>query len=386
MSDFLKSLVARQLGEAAVVRPRLSGRFEPPPDAFAHEAPRRASEFDEPNADANAFGLFLEVETHAAPARDAAPSPLINRDSRAPAPRRETDEPPPRVVFVKEPRDESQFTSRPERSPAQTSERTHDAPLQVRESRRDDAHDAPSTADASDSHARTRTREESDAHVRPKSVVPSFKEDAARASDERASAARPPAASDVDEEKPVRPVSTARDPDDLSTRARTHGDRRTPSQLEPREPSGREVNEARHPSSDVRPSQAPAPVRPEARVVHRASDESSMLTRTEPARTREAARSRDDEAESNAGRHTRRGGQESAAFEPPPSRRVARQAAARDASRARAEVAPIINVTIGRVEVRATQAQPSAPRRTEAVAPRMSLDDYLRRRSGEVRE
>jgi hypothetical protein len=227
-------------------------------------------------------------------------------------------------------------------------------------------------------------REESNAHVRPKSIVPSFKEDAPRASDERA--ARPHVKSDFDEEKPVRPVSTTRGPDDLSTRARTHGGRRTPSQLEPREPSGREVNEARRPSSDVRPSHAPAPVWPEAGVARRAPDEPSTLARTEPAPTREAARSRDDEAESNAGRHARRGGQESAAFEPPPTRRVARQTAARDASRARAEAAPIINVTIGRVEVRATQAQPSAPRRTEAVAPRMSLDDYLRRRSGEVRE
>ena len=45
-----------------------------------------------------------------------------------------------------------------------------------------------------------------------------------------------------------------------------------------------------------------------------------------------------------------------------------------------AESAPIINVTIGRIEVRATNAPP-APRRQSA-APLMSLDDYLRQRAG----
>jgi hypothetical protein len=359
MSDFLKSLVARQLGEAAAVRPRLSGRFEPPSDAFATEAPRRAGEFED--TDADALELYLEVETRPAPARETATPPVSNEDSRAAAPRRESDETPARVVFVKEPRDESQFPSRPERSPAQTSERANDAPLQGRESKGDDA------------------------PVRPKSIVPSFDEEAERASDERA--ARPPAESSVDEEKPVRPVSPTRGPDDFVTRARTRGERRTPSQLEPREPSSHEVNEARRPSSDVRPSQTSTPRRIEARVARHESDESSTLTRTEPARSRETAHSRDDEAESNAGRHALRGRQEPAAFEPQPTRRVARQTQARDASRARAvEAAPTINVTIGRVEVRATQGPSPAPRRTEVAAPRMSLDDYLRRRSGEVRE
>lgn len=45
------------------------------------------------------------------------------------------------------------------------------------------------------------------------------------------------------------------------------------------------------------------------------------------------------------------------------------------------EAAPVINVTIGRVEVRAAQA-PAAPRQQSRSAPPMSLDDYLRRRAG----
>lgn len=379
MSDFLKSLVARQLGEAATVRPRLSGRFEPPPDAFAPEAPRRAAEFEEPDADA--LGLFLEVETRPAPARDAATPPVSNEDSRVSAPRRETDEMPARVVFVKEPRDEPQFALRTERGPALTSERTNDAPLQGREGKRDDA---PSPTDVANSLTPTRTREEGDAPVRPRSIVPSFDEETARASDERA--ARPPAESSVDEDKPVRPVSPTQTPSNFATRARTRGERRTPSQPEPRELSNHEVNDARQPSSDVRPSQASTPAQVKARVARRASDESSTLTPTETARSRETAHSRGDDAESDAGRHARAGRQEPAALEPRPTRRVARQTAARDASRARAEAAPIINVTIGRVEVRATQGPSPVPRRTESAAPRMSLDDYLRRRSGEVRE
>jgi hypothetical protein len=76
----------------------------------------------------------------------------------------------------------------------------------------------------------------------------------------------------------------------------------------------------------------------------------------------------------------------SSTIEPKHAPRRERRTAARDTPSARTEVAPTINVTIGRVEVRATQAQASAPRRAEAHAPRMSLDEYLRRRSGEARE
>jgi hypothetical protein len=48
----------------------------------------------------------------------------------------------------------------------------------------------------------------------------------------------------------------------------------------------------------------------------------------------------------------------------------------------RAPAAPSINVTIGRVEVRATSPAPSAPARPPARAPITSLDDYLRKRAG----
>src|ERR1051325_11577274 len=70
MSDFLKSLVARQLGAAPVVRPRLPGRFAPPPDACASEAHAPAARWDEPDADA--LELSIEVETRPTHARDAA--------------------------------------------------------------------------------------------------------------------------------------------------------------------------------------------------------------------------------------------------------------------------------------------------------------------------
>ena len=384
MSDFLKSLAARQLGEAASVRPRLTGRFEPPPDAFAPEAPRRAAGFDEPNADA--LELFLEVETRPAPARDDATPRAAHEDTRAHAPRRDADETPARVVFVKEQRDESQPAQRLERTPSQTSERASDAPIRGRESRVDDASDVHPPSDASDPRVRTRAREDGDAPVRPKSVVPSFDEEASRAQDERARDARPPAEPNVDEGKPVRPSSPTHGPSSFAIRARTLGERREPSQPEPREPSWNEVDEARRPSTDMRPTPTSTPARRETQVVRRAPDESSSSTRGERERARESARPRDDAAESSAGRRARPRGQETAAFEPPHGRRVARQSAARDAPRPSVESAPTINVTIGRVEVRATQAPTPAPRRSEGAAPRMSLDDYLRRRSGEVRE
>jgi hypothetical protein len=354
MSDFLNSLVARQLGDAASVRPRLAGRFEPSPDAFASEAPRRATEFEEP--DANALELFPEVETRPEPAR---------------TPRRETDETSTRFVFVREQRGESQSTSSPERSPAQSSDQTHEA---------------ASSMDAADAHARARAREESDAPVRPKSIVPSFGEEAARASVESTSDARTTTGSGVDEREPVRPSSPARGPSSFATRERISDERREPSQLEPRATSRREAEDSRPSSSNVRPAPSPTSARIEVRDVRRASDEASSFTQTDSTRTRESAHSRDDANESGAERHARQFRQESAAFEPPQGRRVARQSKARDASRTQTEPTPTINVTIGRVEVRATHAPQASPRRTESAAPRMSLEDYLRRRNGEVRE
>src|SRR5262249_2057586 len=42
----------------------------------------------------------------------------------------------------------------------------------------------------------------------------------------------------------------------------------------------------------------------------------------------------------------------------------------------------VINVTIGRIEVRATPPQSAAPRSSNQKPPVMSLDDYLRQRGG----
>jgi hypothetical protein len=45
-----------------------------------------------------------------------------------------------------------------------------------------------------------------------------------------------------------------------------------------------------------------------------------------------------------------------------------------------AQLPPTINVTIGRIEVRATTPQAAQPRRSKPAAPTMSLEEYLRRR------
>ena len=47
--------------------------------------------------------------------------------------------------------------------------------------------------------------------------------------------------------------------------------------------------------------------------------------------------------------------------------------------------APAIHVTIGRVEVRAIQSTAPTPKPAKAVAPRLSLDDYLQKRDGGAR-
>lgn len=348
MSDFLKSLAARQLGEAAAVRPRLAGRFEPPTAAFAPEVARRANEFEEP--DANALELFLEVETHAAPARDSGPRHKGHEDPRAHEPRRESDETNTRVVFVKEPREESRPVLRQERSTTQDSERTHDAP-------------AP--PNAADSRARTRGRDADDSHVRPQHVVPAS----------------------VDEGGPVRPAAQSGERSPFPARALARGERGESSTVEPRGPSGREADEVKRPSSEVRPAPPSSPARREAAAAPSLREEELSFLRNESARARERERRGEDADESHAPRQVRRGRESSGAIEPRPVPRRERAAAARDAQRERAEAPPTINVTIGRVEVRATQGPPPSPRRAEDAAPRMSLDDYLRRRrNGEVRE
>jgi hypothetical protein len=348
MSDFLKSLAARQLGDVPAVRPRLSGRFEPPPDAFAHEATRRAAGFEEQETDA--LELFLEVETHAAPARDAATPLDTHEGTRTRAPRRETDKARERVVFVREPREESQPVLRQERGAAQDSEH---------------AHDAPPPSNVTDSRMQVRERDEGDTPVRPRSIIPVPDED----------------------DGLIRPDSQTGVRVPFLTSARTHGERRTPSELEPREPSVRESVEAQRPSNVVRPVPTPTPARREAADAPRTHDEELSFLRNESARGRERGRQREDAGESNAARQSQRGRESPGTIEPRHAPRRERQASARDAKRERAEVAPTINVTIGRVEVRATQGTPPAPRRAETAAPRMSLDDYLRRRrNGEVRE
>lgn len=361
MSDFLKSLAARQFGEAPAVRPRLSGRFEPPPDAFAHEAARRAAGFEEPETDA--LELSLEVETHAAPARDDAPHRDTHDDSPPTPPRRETDErhartreplretdeTRARVVSVREPREDSQPALRQERNSSRDSEH---------------AHDAPPPSNVTDSRTQTRVRDESDTHVRPRSVVPV----------------------PVKDDGLIRPDSQTGVSAPFMTRARSREERFEPSELEPREPPAREAFEEQRPSNVVRPAQPTSHARREADAAPRTHDEEPSLLRNESARTRERDGRREDADESRAARQSQRVRESSATIEPRHVPRRERQASAREAKRERAEVAPTINVTIGRVEVRATQAPAPSQRRAETAAPRMSLDDYLRRRNGEVRE
>lgn len=67
--------------------------------------------------------------------------------------------------------------------------------------------------------------------------------------------------------------------------------------------------------------------------------------------------------------------------QPRVTRSMEAKASAEAASNEAVEAAPVINVTIGRVEVRATHA-PVTPRQQSGSDPLMSLDDYLRRRAG----
>lgn len=345
MSDFLKSLVARQLGEAASVRPRLAGRFEPPPDAFAPDARAHPATWGEP--DAEPPELFFEVETQAAPARGAAPTQAAQEDSPTPAPRREVVETSSRVVVMREPRDDSQTVFRQERGTTSEPERAHD-----------------STAPPSAAESQTGGRQESDAHARPKSVVPASGE----------------------ESEPAGRLNPTNDHAPFVTRARTRGDGGAPPPRETQQTAARGNEPAPRTPTYVRPVPALPLARGEAAATPRASDEDSSLARAETTRAHEPPHARDDAAETHDLRRARRGRESSGTIEPQPARRRARQAAADEVRRGPAQAQPTINVTIGRVEVRATPAPAPAPRRAESASPRMSLDDYLRRRNGEVRE
>lgn len=324
MSDFLSNLAARQLGTDAPVRPRLAGRFEPPPDAFAHDAALHAADSDD--SDAGPRELVFETEARTTPARDDSTAPANPEPARAQATRRETrDALTPPVIF-REPH---------------ASERSSVA------------RDTPAPARGAESPTQTRAREENEpAERRPVSLHPS---------------------SSTNDEG-------------------TRPERRTPPAPEPREMNRHvSVNDTttRH-APDVEPTPTRAHVRRDADNTQRTPDAHSTPKMVEPARTRETSRSREDEKdETRAERRERRARKDVPALVPrrPQSRRDAqRDAAARGEAQPRAEVTPTINVTIGRVEVRASQAATPAPRRANASAPRMGLDEYLRRRNGEVRE
>ncbi|HEX4953034.1 MAG TPA: hypothetical protein VF017_06540 [Thermoanaerobaculia bacterium] len=61
------------------------------------------------------------------------------------------------------------------------------------------------------------------------------------------------------------------------------------------------------------------------------------------------------------------------------------QLAALASAARRSEAPPRVEVTIGRIEVRATSTPSAAPARRAAGASAMSLEDYLRRRDGRQR-
>ncbi|MBZ5506427.1 MAG: hypothetical protein LAO78_13285 [Acidobacteriia bacterium] len=73
-------------------------------------------------------------------------------------------------------------------------------------------------------------------------------------------------------------------------------------------------------------------------------------------------------------------------FQPAPQRHGVEQKNQRPVAVVRSDALsePAIQVTIGRIEIRATQQVPSAPR-AKSMAPRLSLEDYLKVRHGGTR-
>lgn len=394
MNDYLSNLVARQLGLAETVRPRLAGRFEPPVAALLPEASNFAADATGASR-TEPTEVTLEAQwqadpTHGgqvsgSPARNVTPhSPPATLDmppATLDMPPVTLDMPPaalvaPTQVILTPPREE----------PAPVAGRLRDTALF--------SEPIDAAGQAEPLHARTSARtlrpEVSTPHVRggglsERATFPS--------PDDNVNERQIPAPAD-ESNAPARDVRIAPvvvrqgrlvnvvpavpdEPAHASTTPRDSGG----THLEKAE-SNTPASPTRHAKlslTTVRPRSDPrAPSTPESHAQPPAGEYIPPV--------------RDDATPSgNTPSHERQATIEAIAVPEPSaaltiapriSRHVPQRAAAREAAQTSSQAAPTINVTIGRVEVRATQAQPAVAGRQSTTAANMSLEEYLRRRAG----
>jgi hypothetical protein len=381
MNDYFSTLVARQLGLAETVRPRLAGRFEPPVAALLPEVPNFAA--DAGASETKPHEVTFEAQWQARPTTHGGQvSSSPQRNDAYGLPPATPDLPPaaldaPTQVIVKPPREESALVTDRLQDKALFSEPIDAAnqaePLHARTSTRtlrpevsttpvrDGSLSEPATFPPPDDNGNERQipapADESNAPVRDLRIVPVVVREGRLVTvvpavpDEPAHAAtllRDSVGTHVEKAESNPPVSPTRNTNLSPTTVRPRTDHLAPSTPESR---------AQPPASEYIP-----PVRDDATPsgntpTHERQDPIKALTVTEPSAALTIA--------------------------PRISRHVPQRAAAREPAQTSAKAAPTINVTIGRVEVRAThQAQPGGAGRQATTATTMSLEEYLRRRAG----
>lgn len=417
MSDYLSNLVARQLGLAEAVRPRLAGRFEPPVGVRVPGAADAAATEGKPES----YESAVEVERQPRAARGGAERESTPREETA---RFASEEParfasparrssPSAEPVIDSPRTEASYThpathhAPPESTPPQTQPRVT-TPANVSPVANDERPAVRAEAESSQPpvvkavERRSPSADEDESGTTPRRRLVAPEPAAAEPSPKRDSATRDARQGTLEKSRPssadpLTPTvksSAASRPHDEAAASRTHDDRRAhapPQRAAPRaaeaEPSVYlgEANAvpqraALQAGEAEPPRRAATPPHEKSAASERAPSYVEPLVAAEAlGRAAEPAPARGDGEFAPA----RGDGRASVlTVEPLVSRHVPPRRDEYGAPRPTAEAAPTINVTIGRVEVRATQAPPAATRRRGDAPQRVSLDEYLRQRAG----
>lgn len=336
MIDYLSNLVARELGKIEPVQPRLASRFEPP--QAAHPGVERELREDARTPDAqetgDEFGTGMRAPADPSP---GAP-PNLTRAPRTPSRANATgEEPHAGNSFVVAPI-RVQFVGR---SPAAKDS----TPGQLLET-------APSSSSI------RRTHDDSD-------------DATVRSSDEVTGALARARSARADEAEAIQGslVSTLRAPQSFAAR--------------PAEPPPVSMPGTASASASLKPSvedrQAASLTSEQPTLVSAGHDDRPRQSSDAPRASRPSSHAETEAASSLRAHETAAAGGVFA--QPRTTRSTETTANEQAASTETVEAAPVINVTIGRVEIRAVQT-PAAPRKPGAAAPPMNLDDYLRSRAG----
>ena len=354
MTDYLSNLVARQLGQAESVHPRLASRFEPPTAASLPPLMQSDGALieEDPSALQTEQQFELELQELLETSNEASTGKLR-------LPQRVT------ATALTEPVDIPPSGPKPSSLDAETRERPN----------------AESKETSTDGPAA----------VVPVHVLPSLMQ-----GDEPAA---PPAQTDSSDKTSYKPAQEATEQE--SEHQSDQGMRPLLVRTLPRNFSDQPVNHpsAIHPvSAEARPSSTAH----EERRGERSKPSVMPSSQGAPLLIDEQARDQSVQASAspshspnrtlmapqpNPGAVTPREGlrplqsRANVIAEPRVAQSTESKVSAEPAPDRTAETAPVINITIGRVEVRASKA-PAPSQRSNSSSPHMKLDDYLRRRAG----